>query len=81
MKKIPKFKLFIERDSKGELYATTQSLNGRMIWRTSQSYNNRIDLVNACRYIGKPSVITINLPDDTRKYIEKLNIMLDEIWD
>ena len=81
MKKIPKFKLLIERDSQGDLYAMTQSLNGNIIWRTSESYEHRRALVNACKYICKPSMIVIDLPNADWKYIEKLNLMLDEIWE
>lgn len=77
----PKFKLIIRKDNKGELYAVTQSLNEKTIWRTSESYTNRTSLIKACRYIPKPAVIQIDLPNEDWKYIEKLNIMLDQIWD
>lgn len=80
MKKQPKFKLNIERDHAGDLYATTSALNSKMIWRTSESYSSRVALVNACRYIPKPAVITINL-DNNLKYINKLEEMLNKIWE
>lgn len=81
MKKQPKFKLLINRDSQGDLYAMTQSLNGNIIWRTSESYEHRRALVNACKYISKPSAMIIDLPNDTWQYVEKLHMMLDELWD
>jgi len=80
MKKQPRSKLTIERDNQGNLYATLYAFNGKMIWRTSESYSSRTGLVNACRYVPKPTVLTINL-DNNRKYIQKLELMLNEIWE
>ena len=76
----PKTILLIKENKNGELYANLNSFNGKTIWRISEFYKHRDALVNALRYISKPTIIKINLPSRNWKYITKLESMIDKVW-
>lgn len=76
----PRTVLLIEENVNGELYANINSFNGKTIWKISESYKNRKALVNALRYISKPTIIKINLESKHWKYIKTLELMIDKLW-
>ena len=77
----PKFKLIIKKDSLGKLYATTIAMNGRYVWRTTESYERLQGLKKALHYLKKPDSVEIHINNISHK--RKLNIEYNilSIWE
>ena len=75
----PKFNLIIRTTVDNELYAVTEAFNGKTIWKTSESYKTKVNIIKAIRYLRKPDRIIIDIPNLTPRRREGLYYSIKSI--